>query len=864
MLGETIAHYKITAKLGEGGMGAVYRATDSKLNREVAIKVLPDTFAADPDRLARFTREAQVLASLNHPNIATIFGVEDKALVMELVEGNDLTGPLPLTEALQIARQIAEGLEAAHDKGIIHRDLKPANIKVTPEGIVKLLDFGLAKATDSAATTTSTDSPTMTLRATQAGIIMGTAGYMSPEQAAGKTVDKRADIWAFGVVLHELLTGKRLFHGETVSHTLASVLKDPIDFTIPQAPQPIQQLLARCLDRNLKHRLKDIGEARIAIEDFLANPKPKAQAKPAKRPTLWIASSAALLLALVALILWRQPAPPVGHVSHFSIPAPAGSSVQVSPDGNWLLMHVDGGYKVRRLDSANWLKLTGTEAAVENTSFWSADSSAIGFVSSNRLRTHSLDGAPPRDLMAVEDFRGASWRGGRTDGAILLATHGKLKSFDLRSGSTTDLPLEFKAGLAPSRPKFLPEGDGFVFVYEGGENGRLFRSSLKSAAMDPLLQTMYSVDFARHPATGKWHIFYLAGEPELQSSRSLQTAQIDPKSGLLLSAPLKLIQGVSTTRGALRTARFSVGGGGPLSWTYNSGSLPIWQLNWVDLDGKLLARLTETRNYDSIALSPDETSIAVQGSDPDPHIWILDSKTGLGRRMANTPEKESCPYWSRDSKSIFYVSASGNQRQIKQHFLDGSTAPQVLWQSGPETSSFAHSTILVGVSPEGRYLLVHTQSGSLSRLDLQAPLPGKLEAFARGSSYASLSLDGRSIAWESNNNVGLAIQEYAEAAQPLKRFFRGDESFRRLFFSADGRTLFGQANRNLVAIPLNIGTTIGEPKVLRPWITSLSTGAIRGAASRDGKRLLLLETDQEEILTPQLLTDWTTLLPKQP
>ena len=238
-------------------MGAVYRATDTKLNREVAIKVLPDGFAADPDRLARFTREAQVLASLNHPNIATIFGVEDKALVMELIEGHDLAGPLPLNEALNIARQIAEGLEAAHDKGIIHRDLKPANIKVTPEGVVKVLDFGLAKATDSAPTGNSADSPTITMRATQAGLIMGTAGYMSPEQAVGKTVDKRADIWAFGVVLHELLTGKRLVHGETVSHTLAAVLKDPIDFAIPQAPKLIQNLLARCLDRNLKQRLQD-------------------------------------------------------------------------------------------------------------------------------------------------------------------------------------------------------------------------------------------------------------------------------------------------------------------------------------------------------------------------------------------------------------------------------------------------------------------------------------------------------------------------------------------------------------------------------------------------------------------------------
>ena len=375
MLGESIGHYKISGKLGEGGMGAVYRATDKKLNREVAINVLPDTFAADPDRLARFTREAQVLASLNHPNIATIFGVEDKALIMELVEGNDLSGPLPLNEALQIARQIAEGLEAAHDKGIIHRDLKPANIKVPPDGVVKLLHFGLAKATDSAATATSTDSPTMTIRATQAGLIMGTAGYMSPEQAAGKTVDKRADIWAFGVVLHELLTGKKLFHGETVSHTLASVLKDPIEFAILQAPPPIQQLLARCLDRNLKHRYKDIGEARIAIEDFIANPQQKEQAKPTTRPTLWIALAATFLLAFVAALLWPRVPPSDKPAVHFNIAGAPGTFILVSPDGKWLLKVGDREYQVRRLESPNWTTLAGTSGMSNVLAFWSEDSS---------------------------------------------------------------------------------------------------------------------------------------------------------------------------------------------------------------------------------------------------------------------------------------------------------------------------------------------------------------------------------------------------------------------------------------------------------------------------------------------------------
>ena len=258
--GHILGPYEILSLLGKGGMGEVYRARDSKLNRDVAIKVLPQSLALDADYISRFQREAQTLASLNHPNIAAIYGLEANAIVMELVEGDTLHGPLPLKEALAIAKQIAEALEAAHDKGIIHRDLKPANVKLTPDGVVKVLDFGLAKAIERP-TQTGPDSPTLTMRATEAGLILGTAGYMSPEQAAGKPVDRRADIWSFGVVLHELITGKRLFDGETVSHTLAHVLTTEIDLTkIPAGP--IRELIRRCLDRNLKNRLSHITEAR--------------------------------------------------------------------------------------------------------------------------------------------------------------------------------------------------------------------------------------------------------------------------------------------------------------------------------------------------------------------------------------------------------------------------------------------------------------------------------------------------------------------------------------------------------------------------------------------------------------------------
>jgi serine/threonine protein kinase len=299
--GQSISHYRVTAKLGEGGMGAVYRATDTKLNREVAIKVLPPAFAEDAARMARFEREAQVLAALNHSNIAAIYGIEQGALIMELVEGADLKGPVPVDTAIAYARQIAAGLEAAHEKGIIHRDLKPANIKITPDATVKLLDFGLAKVAECdrppGLSPAGTNSPTLSLAMTEAGMILGTAAYMAPEQARGKPVDKRADIWAFGVVLYELLTGKRLFGGgETVTDTIAAVMtREPDWSTLPaKTPPHVRRLLERSLRKDLKLRLRDIGEARITLDE------PEADLSPAPKRRAWLPWALAALALGVA------------------------------------------------------------------------------------------------------------------------------------------------------------------------------------------------------------------------------------------------------------------------------------------------------------------------------------------------------------------------------------------------------------------------------------------------------------------------------------------------------------------------------------------------------------------------------------
>jgi serine/threonine protein kinase len=303
MIGETIAHYRIGAKIGAGGMGEVYRARDTKLKRDVALKVLPEAFAADPERMARFQREAEVLASLNHPNIAAIYGVEDRALIMELVEGESPKGPLSFDEAWRIASQIAAALEYAHDRGIVHRDLKPANIKITPDGTVKLLDFGLAKAftTRPDRPVDGENSPTLTIGATEVGVILGTAAYMSPEQAKGKSVDKRADIWAFGVVLYELLTGERLFKGEDLSETLAQVLTKEPD--LGKVPVKVRRLLRRCLERDPKKRLRDIGDAADLLDDA-----PSGTA-PLRSRLGWVSGLLAAALVATSWIAWRATRP---------------------------------------------------------------------------------------------------------------------------------------------------------------------------------------------------------------------------------------------------------------------------------------------------------------------------------------------------------------------------------------------------------------------------------------------------------------------------------------------------------------------------------------------------------------------------
>ena len=444
-VGSRLGHYDVTALIGEGGMGQVYQATDTKLNRQVALKVLPEAFATDPDRLARFQREAQVLASLNHPNIAQIHGIEEsegtRALVLELVEGPTLAdriakGPIPVDEALPIAKQIAEALEAAHEAGVIHRDLKPANIKVKDDGTVKVLDFGLTKALDTAPASDPDQSPTLTAAATQMGVIMGTAAYMSPEQARGKPVDKRADIWSFGVVLYEMLTGQRAFQGEDVSLTLASVMKSDVNVATlpPDLPANVRTVLRRCLEKDASQRIRDIGDVRLAMAGVFetsvsaaAEPTAAQQVQVWQRPVAVVAIVAvAVLITALAVSTMMRPEPITANLVSFAIVPPDTAPLRITSITRDITISLDGTQVVyaatsvgtgpqlylRRIDQLEDVPLRGAEGG--EGPFISPDGEWVGLVNvgGTTLQKVSIFGGPPVMLTeSTTQVLGASWGG---------------------------------------------------------------------------------------------------------------------------------------------------------------------------------------------------------------------------------------------------------------------------------------------------------------------------------------------------------------------------------------------------------------------------------------------------------------------
>ena len=781
LTGKILARYRIVGKLGEGGMGVVYRATDTKLGRDVAIKFLPHFFTEDEERMAGFSREAKVLASLNHPNIAQIYGEEDRALVMELVPGATLKGPLPLHIALNYAKQIAEALEAAHEKGIVHRDLKPANVMVTPEGVVKLLDFGLA-AVARGSNSLADDpmkSPTISMHATQPGVILGTAAYMSPEQAAGKPVDKRADVWSFGVVLWEMITGRRLFEGETISLTLAGVLHGPIDFDRfpPTTPSAIRDLLRRCLDRNAKNRLRDIGEARIAIEAALACETPLldgtlgrstlaasvGQAFPFRRMwektgVGWIAAGMfAIALVALAIVHFRQAPPEVAAV-RFTIFPPDGTSLEnqlenrwpemaVSPDGRRLAFIAYSGTQrriwVRPLDAVTAHPLAGTEGAWEP--FWSPDNRFLGFFVDRQLKKIDANGGPVLTLCDLGDennnFPGAWSR----EGVILFSRRaGTLLRVPASGGAATPATqMDEDRKEATNRfPWFLPDGRHFLYA-AGADDSLPGRLTIRAGSLDSSKsKVLFEAD--SNAVYSQGHLLFLRDGNLLAQpfdARRLATA------GDAVPAAERVGHHPYSSQGI-----FSLSDNGVLVYQVGIG-LGKRQLSWLDRSGNNLGPFGDPGDFGAMYLSPDGKHLGVGVYESNTgEIWLYDVARGVRTRFAPGPGRRVSPIWSPDGQKIVFSSDQGGPYDLYRKAADGSAAEELLYADtlGKDPTSW---------SPDGRFL-IYDATNRQSRVDLwllpltreQPGAPLKPILLQQQGYDGQFSPDGRWVAYGSTES----------------------------------------------------------------------------------------------------------------
>ena len=840
----SIAHYKITAKLGEGGMGAVYRATDTKLNRDVAIKVLPDSFANDPDRLARFEREAQVLASLNHPNIAAIYGVEDRALIMELVEGEDLRGPLPLETALNYARQLAAGLEAAHEKGIVHRDLKPANIKVTPEGVVKILDFGLAKAAQNSASTGN--SPTLTIGATVAGAILGTAGYMAPEQARGHEVDKRADIWAFGVVVYEMVIGKPLFAGgETVTDILAAVVMREPEWEI--VPQRVRRLVRACLEKDPKRRLRDIGDAWRLVEEPGAPPAADRQ-----RWLPWaIAGLSLAIVAGVAGFAVLSPKTPDAVTVRFMLPWPEGthdasstvlSPATPSPDGRNLAIVAAGadGHAalwVRPLDSPEARRLDHTEGAA--IPFWSPDGQSIGFFADDKLKRIPIAGGLPQTLCdAPRPARQQAAGDGGTwspAGVIVFATgEGPLMRVTSAGGLPTPVTtLDTTEGETHhSWPQFLPDGRHLLYFAAGGD---FSRSGIYVQELGSRQRTL----IRRNPHRGAWSA---PGYLLFANDRTLFAQRMDAGRLRLSGEPFPVADGINDDNLSGRSG-FDISGGVLTFRTYAAAGLA--QLAWYGRDGKRLGDVGKPGDYVSLRLSPDDRSAALQvGVLPRSDLWIMDLASGGLRRVTNGEQISFVlGPWSPDGRRVAV------NRSLARGILEADAVSGSIRPLGPPP------VYATDWFPDGSFVLCSDANGerwSLLRPDGSQQIQPLAKAGVRGN-FARLSRDGKWIAYQSSESgrVEIVVASFPGFEEKRQVSVEGGQL---AVWRKDGKELLYRAPDGMItAVPIR--TTGGRIEAGIPQglfkVRTRNGGPFEYWPASDGQRFLVIE--REEPLAAQIM-----------
>jgi Tol biopolymer transport system component len=765
--GTRLGPYEIQAALGAGGMGEVYRARDSKLNRDVAIKVLPEMFGSDPDRLARFEREAQALAALNHPNIAHIYGLDrletpsqpaSAFIVMELVDGEELAGriargPIPLDEALPIASQIAEALEAAHEQGIIHRDLKPANIKIRHDGTVKVLDFGLAKAMDttSGPTVSASISPTLSVHATQAGIILGTAAYMSPEQARGRPVDKRADIWAFGVVLYEMVTGRKPFGGDDVGEVLAGVIKEQPPWD--DVPPRVRRLLQRCLEKDSKKRLRDISGVALLLEE----PAATAPRHLHSSRLAWIATVAvAVLAALAVWAPWRRPqveSRPLVRLdvdlgSDVALASPQGVDVVISRDASRLVWVSRNRLFTRRLDQPKAIELPGTSGAY--APFFSPDGRWVAFFSGGKLKKISVEGGAAIALCDAPQGRGGTWT---EDGRIIIAVNGVLLAASENGGTPSPLAEPVTGDGQHRWPQILPGGKAVLFINRATVSSDDANIEVMTLSNRRRKTVQRGGTFARFVSleNGDGYLLYVSRGTLFALPFDAQTLEVG-------GAPSPVVEDVAYSN-LNGSAQFDVSHTGTL--VYRPGvAVAVVSLQWLDASGKTESLPTKPGGYGQPRLSPDGGRVALSvlgGAGQD--MWVYEWRRDAMIRLTFGAGTYGFPVWTGDGRYLIFTGGFGGGGMYWTR-ADGGSRPQLLTQS--KNGQFPWS-----VSPDGKRLAFAEFSGNSASGDLwTVPLAidanglkaGTPEIFlqtAANELYPAFSPDGRWIAYrtfESGNS----------------------------------------------------------------------------------------------------------------
>ncbi len=888
--GTQLGVYEVTAKIGEGGMGDVYQARDTKLDRDVALKVLPEAFTADPDRLARFEREAKVLASLNHPNIATIHGLEDsgdvRALVLELVEGPTLAdriaqGAMPIDDALPIAKQIAEALEAAHEQGVIHRDLKPANIKVKTDGTVKVLDFGLAKAFQPEAGDPNMSlSPTVSLSAaaTQMGMVIGTAAYMAPEQASGKIVDKRSDVWAFGVVLHEMLTGQRLFGGEDVSHTLAYVLTQEIDWSslAGDTPDSLRRLLRRCLERNPRQRMRDIGDARIELDEPQLPPttRPTDLVTP-PAPRIWqrpVVIAGAVLVALAAgavasRLFWATglPSPevrrfPVTLPDTDAFPPPGFGRVALSPDGRTLVYRAqrDGVSQLFRQPIDQFEATTMPGIRSNGEPFFSPDGQWLGFLMDRVLQKVALAGGRPEPLTTlVSGMRGAHW------GADDLIVYGLGEP----GGALMQIPAD--GGKEPTtlftpddqrragEPQVLPGSDAVLFTLSGNaaDTGELHLLDRETRADRLLL---------RNAAAGR---VLPTGHLVFERGGAVWAVPFDHASLDIVGTPGLVVEGVHVD--PLGQVPYATADDGSLVYIPGIAPTGLRLPVWVDREGQEEVLALPPRDYETLSLSPGGTRAAIVAgrNRGNTDIFIADLARGSLSQLTTQPGDDTTPLWSPDGQRVAYTSVEDGRVTVYVQAVDGTGSPERLLTDETMTD-----------------VVPYDWSSDGGTLFLTAEFPGTGRDVGRVSTDGSgtweplvetddddqspaLSPDGRWLAYASFES-GRSEVFVARYPEMLGQQLVSDGGGYRPHWSEDGRELFylratGEPARAVVRV--TVETIDGDPPVLDvgdeeelfDWRYHAQNSPMRYYDLHpDGQRFLMITTDRVEPRQINVVLNW--------